>query len=387
VTLTASGDAVLYQWNNGVLDGVPFSPAATNTYVVIGTAINGCLEADTVEVVVNPLPVVTANASDDFLCDGESTILWGEGANLYIWDQGVLDSISFVPPATSTYTVIGYDLNGCTDTTEIEIIVNPLPNVLFSTDMTYGGCIPFSPTFTDLTVSPSSNSVMWYFGNGASSTQTGSVINTYDNYGCYDVTLISTTAEGCTDSLTQNDFVCENQVIASFYPDVYEQSVVNPIFVFTNESVNAASFEWFFGDGTESDFVNVTHFYNSYGIYNITLVATAEDGCTDTAYIAVTVNDEILFYVPNSFTPNADGRNEMFIPVLTAGYDRDQGYEFSIYNRWGEEVFNTDIPGQGWDGTFNNVGVQNGAYIWYLKFKDSMNNQIHYRSGHVNVIK
>jgi gliding motility-associated-like protein len=387
VTLTASGDAVLYQWNNGVLDGVPFSPAATNTYVVIGTALNGCLEADTVEVVVNPLPTVTANASDDFLCDGESTILWGEGANLYIWDQGVLDSVSFVPPATSTYTVIGYDLNGCTDTTDIEVIVNPLPDVLFSTDMTYGGCIPFSPTFTDLTVSPPSNSVMWYFGNGASSTQTGSVINTYDSYGCYDVTLVSTTAEGCTDSLTQNDFVCVYEVIASFYPDVYEQSVVNPIFEFTNESVNAATFEWFFGDGTESNFVNVTHFYNSYGIYNVTLVAMAEDGCTDTAYVAVTVNDEILFYVPNSFTPNEDGKNEMFIPVLTAGYDRDQGYVFSIYNRWGEEVFNTDVPGEGWDGTFNNAGVQNGTYIWYLKFKDSMNNQIHYRSGHVNVIK
>ena len=90
--------------------------------------------------------------------------------------------------------------------------------------------VPFSPTFTDLTVSPSSASVLWSFGNGATSTQMGSVINTYDSYGCYDVTLISTTAEGCTDSLTQEDFVCVNSIVASFYPDVYEQSVINPIF-------------------------------------------------------------------------------------------------------------------------------------------------------------
>ena len=387
VTLTAGGDAILYQWNNGVQDGIPFAPIATDTYVVIGTAANGCLEADTVEVVVNPLPVITANASDDFICDGESTILWGEGANTYIWDQGVLDSVSFVPAATATYTVIGYDNNGCTDTTDIEVIVNPLPNVLFSTDMTYGGCIPFSPTFTDLTEGPSSNEVLWMFGNGASSTQMGSVINTYDSYGCYNVTLISTTAEGCVDSLTQDDFVCVNEVMASFYPDVYEQSVINPIFEFTNESENATSFEWFFGDGTESDFVNTTHFYDSYGVYNVALVAMAEDGCTDTAYVAITVNDEVLFYVPNSFTPNGDGKNEVFIPVLTAGYDRDQGYEFSVYNRWGEQIFFSETPGEGWDGTYNSAPAQNGTYIWYVKFKDSMNNLIYNHSGHFNLIK
>ena len=54
------------------------------------------------------------------------------------------DSVSFIPGLTSTYTVIGYDINGCTDTADIEVIVNPLPDVLFSTDMTYGGCVPFS---------------------------------------------------------------------------------------------------------------------------------------------------------------------------------------------------------------------------------------------------
>ena len=387
VTLTAGGDAILYQWNNGVQDGIPFAPGATDIYVVIGTAANGCLEADTVEVIVNPLPSITANASDDFICDGESTILWGEGADIYIWDQGVLDSVSFIPTTTATYTVIGYDINGCTDTTDIEVIVNPLPNVLFSTDMTYGGCVPFSPTFTDLTENPSSNEVLWVFGNGASSTQMGSVINTYDSYGCYNVTLISTTADGCTDSLTQDDFVCVNPVMASFYPDVYEQSVINPIFEFTNESENATSFQWFFGDGTQSDFVNTTHFYDSYGVYNVALVAMAEDGCTDTAYVAITVNDEVLFYVPNSFTPNGDGKNEVFIPVLTAGYDRSQGYEFSVYNRWGEQIFFSETPGEGWDGTYNSAPAQNGTYIWYVKFKDSMNNLIYNHSGHFNLIK
>ena len=387
IALTATGNAILYMWDNGVIDGELFEPTTTNDYTVIATAENGCVESDTVEVVVNPLPIVTALASDDFLCAGESTILWGEGADTYEWDQSVIDSVSFIPSVTSTYTVVGFDINGCTDTTDIEVIVNPLPDVLFSTDMIFGGCLPFEPTFTDLTASPSSNSVQWYFGNGASSTQMGSVLNTYDSYGCYDVTLISTTAEGCTDSLTQQNFVCVNEVIAEFQPDVYQQSIVNPIFEFTNSSSNATSFEWNFGDGSFSDFVNTTHFYDSYGNYVVSLVATAQDGCTDTAYVAISVLDEVLFYVPNSFTPNGDGKNDEFIPVLTAGYDRQRGYEFRIYNRWGEEVFYSDTPGEGWDGTYQGQAVQNGAYAWYVKFKDSMNNEVYDHSGHVNVIK
>tara|TARA_B100001287_G_scaffold274204_1_gene279058 strand:- start:254 stop:13717 length:13464 start_codon:yes stop_codon:yes gene_type:complete len=387
IALTATGDAILYIWDNGVIDGEFFEPSVTSDYIVIATADNGCVASDTIEVAVNPLPVITAFASDDFLCAGETTILWGEGADTYVWDLSVIDSVAFVPEETATYTVVGFDINECTDTTEIEVIVNPLPDVLFSTDMLFGGCLPFEPTFTDLTSEPASNSVQWYFGNGASSTQMGSVLNTYDSYGCYDVTLVSTTAEGCTDSLTQQNFVCVNEIIAEFQPNVYEQSIVNPIFEFTNSSVNATSFEWFFGDGDESDFVNATHFYESYGNYVVSLVASAQDGCTDTAYAAITVVDEVIFYVPNSFTPNDDGKNDVFMPELTAGYDRERGYEFRIYNRWGEEVFYTDTPGVAWDGKYLNTAVQNGTYIWYVRFKDSMNNEVYDYSGHVNVIK
>ena len=106
-------------------------------------------------------------------------------------------------------------------------------------------------------------------------------------------------------------------------------SQLNPIFEFTNSSVNATSFEWFFGDGDQSDFVNTTHMYDEYGNYVVSLVASAQDGCTDTAYVAITIIDEVLFYVPNSFTPNDDGKNDV-IPVLSAGYDRDRVYALRV---------------------------------------------------------
>ena len=164
---------------------------------------------------------------------------------------------------------------------------------------------------------------------------------------------------------------------------MYQQSIVNPIFEFTNSSVNATSFEWF-GDGDQSDFVNTTHMYDEYGNYVVSLVASAQDGCTDTAYVAITIIDEVLFYVPNSFTPNDDGKDDVFIPVLSAGYDRDRGYALRVFNRWGEEVF--WIP-RSWLGWHMSNAVQNGTYIWYVRFKDSMNNEVYDHSGHVNVIK
>jgi gliding motility-associated-like protein len=390
-TLTAIGNADLYEWNNQVIDGEPFTPNETNTYVVIATDIlNGCISSDTMELVVHPLPIVTANTLDSVLCDGEQAILWGEGATTYVWNNGITDSVWFTPTVSDIYTVIGYDQYGCTDTVDISMVVNPLPQVLFSTDMTYGGCLPFSPTFTDLTGAngngPTSDSVTWYFGNNTSSHQLGSVTNMFDEYGCYDVTLVSTTAEGCTDSLTQQNYVCVNEIIASFEPDVTEQLISNPTFEFQNTSVNATSYQWFFGDGTESDFVNTIHTYDSIGYYQVVLVAYAQDGCTDTAVVVVKVNDQLIIYVPNAFTPDGDRLNDVFLPILTAGY-KPGTYEFAIYNRWGERIFYTEDENEGWDGTYLGNDVQIGTYTYSIKFKDSMSNKVYTFNGRVSLIR
>jgi gliding motility-associated-like protein len=392
-TLTASGAADLYIWNNNVIDGQLFTPSQTNTYVVIGTDIqNGCIASDTMELVVNPLPVVTITTPDAILCAGETAELTANGAFNYQWTDGPATQVyTFAPIETDDYQVVGYDINGCTDTADITVIVNPMPIPLFSTDMFFGGCLPFSPTFTDQTGAnnngPAPASVVWDFGNGASSSQMGSVVNIYDNYGCYDISLTATTAEGCTATLTQQDYVCVNEIIASFEPNTYEQPITNPVFEFANTSQNATSYEWSFGDNTYTNFINTNHTYNEYGVYQVMLVAFAQDGCSDTAYQVITVKDVVIIYIPNTFTPNDDGLNDLFIPQLTAGFDRNDGYEFNIYNRWGEIIFQSTQALEGWDGTFNGSPVQNGTYIWTIRFKDSMSNKIYDYNGHVNVVR
>jgi hypothetical protein len=120
VTLTGGG-ANTYSWSGGITNGVSFVPTATTTYTVTGTDVNGCTNTATQTITVNALPTVTANASATTVCAGTSVTLTGGGANTYSWSGGITNGVSFVPTATTTYTVTGTDVNGCTNTATINI--------------------------------------------------------------------------------------------------------------------------------------------------------------------------------------------------------------------------------------------------------------------------
>ncbi|MCB9256855.1 MAG: hypothetical protein H6579_06985 [Chitinophagales bacterium] len=148
IVLSGSG-AAAYTWNNGVIDGQSFvPPVGTATYIVTGTDANGCIYQDSIDIVVNPLPVVVANTSDNNVCIGTSIVLSGSGAVSYTWNNGVTDGQSFSPPVgTTTYVVTGTDANGCVAQDSIDVTVNPLPSVLANTsdnNVCIGTSIPLS---------------------------------------------------------------------------------------------------------------------------------------------------------------------------------------------------------------------------------------------------
>ena len=146
VTLTGGG-ATTYTWDNNVTDAVSFVPTATTTYMVTGTDANGCVNTATTTLTVNALPTVTANTSSASVCTGGSVILTGGGAATYTWDNNVIDAVSFVPIATTTYMVIGTDLNSCMNTAMITVTVNPLP-VVTATSSAASVCTGGSVTLT-----------------------------------------------------------------------------------------------------------------------------------------------------------------------------------------------------------------------------------------------
>ena len=127
VTLSGSG-AQNYTWDNNVLNGVPFSPTTTQTYTVTGIDSNFCQNTAQVTVTVNPSPTVSGGTNQT-ICAGALVTLNGSGASSYSWNNNVQNNVSFTATQTTTYTVTGTDANGCQDTAQVTVTVNPLPTV------------------------------------------------------------------------------------------------------------------------------------------------------------------------------------------------------------------------------------------------------------------
>ena len=143
-------------------------------------------------------------------------------------------------------------------------------------------------------------------------------------------------------------------------------------------------------DGATSIEFNPTHVFpdSIFGDQLITLIVTSADGCKDTTQKVVVINDELIFYIPNTFTPDGDANNQVFQPIFTSGYD-PLVYSMWIYNRWGELVFESNDASKGWEGTFGEKGkvVQDGVYTWKIEFKSNKKDKHQLVTGSVNVLK
>jgi len=211
-SLTATG-ATTYTWNNGISNGVSFTPNATNTYIVNGVDGNGCVNLDTVTIVVNPLPNVSAG-NNQTVCLNTPVVLSGAGASTYVWTNGVINNTPFTPTTTNNYIVTGTDLNGCINVDTVTVTVLPLPNVNAGQD--YAICVGMGATVT----ATGANSYQWnnnvlqgvtFFPN---TTQTYTVIGTGAN-GCTNQDSIQVTVNTTPSiSLTSGANACANGTVA-----------------------------------------------------------------------------------------------------------------------------------------------------------------------------
>ncbi len=188
VTLSGSG-ASTYAWNNGIMNSLAFIPSSTTTYTVTGTDANGCTNTDQVDVTVNPLPPVNAG-TDHAVCTGFQTTLSASGATSYVWDNSITDGVAFTPLSTLTYSVTGTDANGCVNSDQIVVTVNPLPTVNAGLDQTVciGDLVSLSAT--------GASSYLW--NNGVVNGMSFNPVNTAT------YTVTGTDANGCvnTDQVT-----------------------------------------------------------------------------------------------------------------------------------------------------------------------------------------
>jgi len=392
ITLMGAG-ANPFSWSNGVTDGLLFIPSAAGvtTYTVTGTSSVGCVNTDQLIVTVNGIPAVNAG-NDQVLCEGSSVVLTGSGASTYSWSGGVNNGIQFTPTLGSTsYTVTGTSTAGCVASDQAVVLVNPNPIVTFTSDLTIG-CAPLAVNLSNTTAN--SNNCTWTLSNGLTFTNCGSIPVTFTQAGCYDVALTTTNSNGCTSSFAIPSFICVQAL-----PDAAFTALPNPVTTdntlvsFTNESVGADSYSWDFGDETAlSILTDPFHVFpdNSEANYMVTLIASTSFGCTDTAMVIIEVQEGLIFYIPNSFTPDGDIFNQTFKPIFTSGFDPFD-YTLLIFNRWGEIVFESHNTEIGWDGTFGankEMGLcKEGVYTWKIEFKTIRNDERKMIVGHVNMLR
>ena len=377
-----------FVWEDfSTLDSYTDSPIITTDYEVVYT-LNSCSSLPQYgTIVVNPVPVVSL--SDVLICEGESTTLNADvslaGGN-YLWNDGsTLPSLTISPLVSTTYDV-EYNLDGCIGTSSALVSVQS-PEPLDITISDTAGCAPLTVSFSNPLATAGSDCI-WNINNG-DEVSGCTATYTFENGGCYDL------------SLTVNDGVCvsnaiEYNIICLDDPPIASFVVVPPILTensqwvqMNNNSIGAVDYLWNFGDGDTSTLINPQHLYVDVesGI-NIGLIAYSIQGCSDTAQLLLDYQDEPIIYIPNTFTPDGDQHNHVFLPVFTSGYD-PYNYNLMIFDRWGEVIFESRDATVGWDGSYSGDArnVQDGVYTYKIVYKVKKTDERRLIVGHVTLIR
>jgi len=283
------------------------------------------------------------------------------------------------------------DVNGCTSPTagSANVLVNASP-VITPKIINNVGCKPLAVMFYHEASGANERTCVWDFGNGIRINNCDTVYNTFTSSGNYNISLTITSMEECVNSLTiQNGVTVHKDPVANFSYSPDKPTVIKHIVDFSNQSVGGQTYAWAFGNGDSSKQLNPTVIFKDDSIaqYPVELITTSAFGCKDTIVKYLKINGEVLAYIPNAFTPDGDGKNDTFIPVLNAVRNDIDFYEYYIFNRWGELIFETKEINEGWDGKYQNEYVQNGVYIYRVIIKSVYDAEKRSYHGPVNLIR
>ena len=422
VPLTANagggdGGALTITWGNcptvtNCIEGVgnPFNYTLTNDVTLYAQAsdANGC--TSTIQSIAlnlsEPISVQMQNGvSSVSICDGECVNMTAaaSGGNAPIaieWYEvpTTIGGTTIGPNGTSntfcptnTTSVFVYANDGCAvpayDT--LNITVFPLPNVGFTVN-DQEGCAPVTVSFTNTTSPALSANCIWTMDDGTTIPACGNQVYTYTEVGSYTPSLYVISSDGCSATYTLPAPInVYGYPTAEFSWAPEPASVLNPIVNFANESVDAVGYYWNFGPyGASIDQnPNFTFPDEDLAEFPVCLTVSNEFGCTDTMCHTVTMNSELQVWVPNAFTPEQDGLNEVFLPIVKGV--KPDGYHFMIFDRWGTLIFESFDIGQPWIGDIRggNGFAQDGTYVWRLEVQPLADRSLKVFTGFVLVLR
>ncbi|MDT8308799.1 MAG: gliding motility-associated C-terminal domain-containing protein, partial [Bacteroidales bacterium] len=356
--------------------------------VYYDTLINylGCDSILTTQLTVNPTSTSGVSIT---ICEGDSIfaggvfqttsgIYYDTLVNYLNCDSIIATDLTVIPTVYSNF-----DLRICEgDSIYVGGAWQQYPGVYYDTLVSYQNCD--SVIITTLDVYPTvyhrvdvhiCEGESYYVG-GALQTTSGTYIDSLNS------------AVGC-DSILTTDLIVHPNPIAQFIADPETTTIKYPGISFIDNSTGAYFWQWDFGEPASgvnnySNLQNPYHEYLDPGMFTVWLVVSDSIGCTDSTSKNVIIEDVPLIYVPNAFSPDGDGVNDIFNP---RGYLNDwEFYEFSVYNRYGQMLFITNDPLEGWDGTCMDEMSPSGVYAWLVHVKHKRSKEIIVLKGTVTLL-
>ncbi len=362
ITTDGNGDYTVGSLDGGVYDNFTIE-------------LNGCVTTVGGPFTLSPIvPVAPVAGTDATYCLGESIVdltATSGGGGVLTWydDAGLTNQIgtgaTYAPAVTTAGTYNYYvteTLNGCEGPATMIVIVVNDPPVAPSISGTGTYCP--GETITDLVASGAGGTFTWY--DDATLTNqigTGSTLTPGATIGSTTYYVVEVDGNGCASASASFDVSISNGPTASFTPSPSSGSV--PLDVsFTNASTNGTTYSWNFGDNSTSTDFNPDYTYENTGEFVAVLTVIDSLGCEASDSALIIVEGEAVVVIPNIFSPNGDGNNDLFLVSGTNIVDVDG----SILNRWGQVVYAWNALYTGWDGrTLTGTFATEGTYYYLIK--------------------
>jgi gliding motility-associated-like protein len=370
----------VYQWNTGATTQAIFNLPAGSYTVTVSCGACSASATTTLSNISGPSITIDSIINCDCgLTDGAVYISINGGITpySYAWNTSpalTSEDIQNIP--AGNYSVTVTDANGCSADTTVVVpqVGGPVLNVSSTNEL----CRNYDGTATVVaTGGTGTYTYLWSTSPPqTNATATGLPAGTYtvtvDDGNCATTaSIVVSSTPGPTAGMSINPPVT---------------TLMNGPVVFSGSSNGAiVNWTWDFGDGTVGDGQSTTHQYEALGTYIVTLVITDNNGCVDSVVDTMKVKDISTLYIPNSFSPNEDGKNDLFQPY-GLNIDPDT-YEMMIFDRWGQLLFDTKEWGVGWNGTLNNYGTKNDVvldvYVYKISAKPQDSGKLHEYIGRV----
>lgn len=299
----------------------------------------------------------------------------------------LITSHEYTAPGLKQIRFSSVDKYGCKGDTALTLRWEPAPPIIVVEPDNFKGCAPGKVFFNNRSKPiDSTYNIKWDFGDGTFSNAI-SPTHIYSVPDTYSVKLSIVSPIGCRkEAVFSNWIKIRNTPKADFDWSPKRITSVHPEISFSDQSYLASHWQWFIGQEAYSSKTNPIHTFRDTGLHKVTLIVRNTEGCTDSMVKDVYVFPEVLFYLPNAFTPNYDTKNDEFKCI--GSFIGVHTFKFTIWNRWGEIVFQTQNPEDGWNGKKNNVGSlePEGVYLYEILYATNLDSRVSKR-GYVTLVR